>query len=174
MTIPDELTIAMVYRLLDEEGLYMGASSALNVVAAYELAKKLGPGRLIFCFKGHLYLFQSFIPLGKTIVTILCDGAYRYATRRHKHFLRSSRAHFYKGTRRACSPKSGSRQRAWRTLSQIIFKSTPFCHNSKPVLTLGSNGNENMEWHMMAFDELGNCARSYVHRRPDGSACDFE
>jgi cysteine synthase A len=35
----------MVYRLLDEEGLYLGASSALNVVAAQLLAKKLGPGK---------------------------------------------------------------------------------------------------------------------------------
>jgi len=61
MTIPDAQSIQMVYRLLHEEGLYLGASSALNVVAAYELAKKLGPG--------------------KTIVTILCDGAYRYQTR---------------------------------------------------------------------------------------------
>jgi len=47
MTIPDSLSIEMVYRLLDEEGLYMGASSALNVVAAYEMAKKLGPGEPI-------------------------------------------------------------------------------------------------------------------------------
>jgi len=34
----------MVYRLLDTEGLYLGASSALNVVAAVELAGKLGKG----------------------------------------------------------------------------------------------------------------------------------
>jgi len=61
MAISDSLSIEMVYRLLDEEGLYMGASSALNVVAAYQLAKEFGPG--------------------KTIVTILCDGAYRYQTR---------------------------------------------------------------------------------------------
>ncbi|KAF8331081.1 cysteine synthase [Cantharellus anzutake] len=61
MTIPDEKSIEMVYRLLDEEGLYVGASTALNVVAAYELARKLGPGR--------------------TVVTVLCDGAYRYQTR---------------------------------------------------------------------------------------------
>jgi len=59
--ISDEKSIAMVYRLLDEEGLYMGASSALNVVAAYEMAKILGPG--------------------KNVATILCDGAYRYADR---------------------------------------------------------------------------------------------
>ncbi|KJY00621.1 cysteine synthase like protein [Zymoseptoria brevis] len=59
--IPDEKSIEMVYRCLDEEGLYLGASSCLNVAAARDLAEKLGPGH--------------------TIVTILCDGAYRYAER---------------------------------------------------------------------------------------------
>ncbi|KAL1857392.1 hypothetical protein VTK73DRAFT_8099 [Phialemonium thermophilum] len=59
--ISDEKSIEMVYRLLDEEGLYLGASSTLNVVAAKEVAEKLG--------KGH------------TVVTVLCDGAYRYADR---------------------------------------------------------------------------------------------
>lgn len=34
----------MLYQLLDTEGLYVGASSALNVVAAVELAQKLGKG----------------------------------------------------------------------------------------------------------------------------------
>jgi cysteine synthase A len=57
--IPDSKSIAMVYRLLHEEGIYVGASSALNVVAAVELAKRKGKG--------------------STIVTILCDGAYRQA-----------------------------------------------------------------------------------------------
>ena len=42
--IPDQKTIAMLYDLLDTEGLYLGASSALNVVAAVELAQQLGPG----------------------------------------------------------------------------------------------------------------------------------
>lgn len=51
----------MVFELLHEEGIYVGASSALNVCAARNLAKKLGPGH--------------------TIVTIICDGAYRYQTR---------------------------------------------------------------------------------------------
>ena len=59
--ISDEKSIEMVYRCLEEEGLYLGASSALNVVAAKEVAEKLG--------EGH------------TVVTILCDGAYRYADR---------------------------------------------------------------------------------------------
>lgn len=42
--IADAKSLAMVYDLLDTEGLYLGASSALNVVAAYELAQKLGAG----------------------------------------------------------------------------------------------------------------------------------
>ncbi|KAJ1893106.1 Cysteine synthase 1 [Kickxella alabastrina] len=61
LKIPDSDTIRMLYRLLDEEGIYLGASSALNVAAAYEMAKMMGPGN--------------------TIVTILCDGAYRYQSR---------------------------------------------------------------------------------------------
>ncbi|KAL6251820.1 Cysteine synthase 1 [Rhinocladiella similis] len=61
LNISDEKTIEMVYRCLDEEGLYLGASSALNVVAAKEVAEKLGPNH--------------------TVVTMLCDGAYRYADR---------------------------------------------------------------------------------------------
>ncbi|KAI1494733.1 tryptophan synthase beta subunit-like PLP-dependent enzyme [Biscogniauxia mediterranea] len=59
--VPDEESVAMVYRCLDEEGLYLGASSALNVVAARDVARRLGPGH--------------------TVVTVLCDGAYRYADR---------------------------------------------------------------------------------------------
>lgn len=48
MTIPDAESLEMVYDLLDSEGLYLGASSALNVVAAYKLAQKLGPGTYSF------------------------------------------------------------------------------------------------------------------------------
>lgn len=59
--VPDEQSIEMVYRCLDEEGLYLGASSCLNVAAARNVAQMLGPGH--------------------TVVTILCDGAYRYADR---------------------------------------------------------------------------------------------
>ena len=51
----------MLYRLLDEEGLFIGASSALNVVAAVKVAEMLGKG--------------------KTVATIICDGAYRYQSR---------------------------------------------------------------------------------------------
>jgi len=43
-TVPDSKSIEMVYDLLDSEGLYIGASSALNVVAAVELAQRLRQG----------------------------------------------------------------------------------------------------------------------------------
>ncbi|TPX62483.1 hypothetical protein SpCBS45565_g06988 [Spizellomyces sp. 'palustris'] len=59
--IPDAETIEMVYRLLDEEGIFIGASSALNVVAAAKMAQQLGPG--------------------KRIATMICDGAARYQSR---------------------------------------------------------------------------------------------
>lgn len=59
--IPDEETMSMFFRLLDEEGLFVGASAALNVVAAVKVAKKLGPGH--------------------TVATVLCDGAQRYYSR---------------------------------------------------------------------------------------------
>jgi cysteine synthase A len=59
--IEDQRTIQAVYRLLKDEGLYIGASSALNVVAAGDVARQLGPG--------------------KTIVTVVCDTAARYQTR---------------------------------------------------------------------------------------------
>ncbi|KAG8202369.1 hypothetical protein GWM34_02944, partial [Candida africana] len=59
--IPDEDSIAMVYRLLDEEGLYLGGTGALNVAAAVEVAKLL--------------------PEGSNVVTVLADLAHKYADR---------------------------------------------------------------------------------------------
>ena len=78
--IADEKSIAMVYDLLDTEGLYVGASSALNVVAAYELALQLGPGTWInFYVAGTMDLRGIY--KGKTITTVVADGAYRYQSR---------------------------------------------------------------------------------------------
>ncbi len=62
--------------MLDTEGIYIGASSALNVVAAEELAKQLGPGMYNVNQQS-----TSHAIIGKTIVTMLCDGAYRYQSR---------------------------------------------------------------------------------------------
>ncbi|KAI9104838.1 hypothetical protein DFS34DRAFT_589933 [Phlyctochytrium arcticum] len=59
--IPDEETIEMVFRLLHEEGIFVGASSALNVVAAVHVARQMKPG--------------------STITTMICDGAARYQSR---------------------------------------------------------------------------------------------
>jgi cysteine synthase A len=61
VSIADEKSIAMLYELLDTTGLYLGASSCLNVVAAVEMAQKLGKG--------------------SRVATILCDGAHRYQSR---------------------------------------------------------------------------------------------
>jgi cysteine synthase A len=56
--IEDRDWLPVLYRLIQEEGLCVGGSSALNVLGAMELARQLGPG--------------------KTIVTILADYANRY------------------------------------------------------------------------------------------------
>ncbi|KAL3872962.1 hypothetical protein ACJMK2_036130 [Sinanodonta woodiana] len=56
--IKDKDAVEMTFRLLHEEGLFVGASSGLNVFAAYQLARSMGPGH--------------------TIVTCLCDTGQRY------------------------------------------------------------------------------------------------
>ncbi len=59
--IEDTEVVHTVYRLLREEGLFVGSSSGVNVAAALTLAHELGPGH--------------------TIVTLLCDGGGRYYSR---------------------------------------------------------------------------------------------
>jgi len=58
LAIKDFDAVNMTFRLLHEEGFFVGASSGLNVVAAYQVAKEMGPGH--------------------TIVTALCDTGQRY------------------------------------------------------------------------------------------------
>lgn len=68
--IEDKDWLPVLYRLVQEEGLCIGGSSALNVLGAVQLAKQLGPG--------------------KTIVTILADYGNRYMSRLfNSEFLRS-------------------------------------------------------------------------------------
>jgi len=68
--VEDRDWLPVLYNLIQEEGLCVGGSSALNVLGAIELAKKLGPG--------------------KTIVTILADYANRYMGKLfNPDFLRS-------------------------------------------------------------------------------------
>jgi cysteine synthase len=63
--VADQDAVSMVYRLLREEGLYMGGSTGINVCAAVETAKKLGPGHTIvtlLCDRGSLYAQRLFNP----------------------------------------------------------------------------------------------------------------
>ncbi|NBD17353.1 MAG: cysteine synthase A [Cyanobacteria bacterium] len=59
--IDDPTCVKMIYQLLHKEGLFMGGSVGINVAAAYQLAKQMGPGQ--------------------TIVTVLCDSGTRYQSR---------------------------------------------------------------------------------------------
>ncbi|KAJ1492992.1 pyridoxal-5'-phosphate-dependent enzyme, beta subunit [Baffinella frigidus] len=59
--VKDHDAIRMVFRLLHEEGVFVGGSAGLNVCGAVEMARRLGPGH--------------------TIVTVLCDSGFRYGTK---------------------------------------------------------------------------------------------
>jgi cysteine synthase A len=59
--IEDAQTIRYVYRLLHEEGLFVGSTSGINVAAAVQVARDLGPGH--------------------TVVTVLCDSGANYLSR---------------------------------------------------------------------------------------------
>jgi len=62
----DDLTcVKMVYRLLREEGLFVGGSTGINVAAAVQVAQQLGPGHTIvtvLCDSGRLYFKRLFNP----------------------------------------------------------------------------------------------------------------
>jgi cysteine synthase A len=59
--IPDSEAVAIVFDLLEHEGLCMGGSTGINVAGAIRLAKQMGPGHVI--------------------VTVLCDYGTRYASK---------------------------------------------------------------------------------------------
>jgi cysteine synthase A len=59
--IEDAESVHFVYRLLNEEGLFLGSTSGINVAAAVRVARALGPGH--------------------RIVTVLCDGGAKYLSR---------------------------------------------------------------------------------------------
>ncbi|MCL7028600.1 hypothetical protein MKW94_024127 [Papaver nudicaule] len=61
--IDDTQCVTMVYRLLREEGLYVGGSSGINVAAAVWLARRMGPGHTIvtlLCDRGDIYRARLF------------------------------------------------------------------------------------------------------------------
>jgi len=59
--IDDQRALDTIYGLLWREGLFLGGSVGINVAAAVETARRLGPGH--------------------TIVTVLCDSGDRYRSR---------------------------------------------------------------------------------------------
>jgi cysteine synthase len=59
--VPDADTVSCVYRLLTEEGLFLGSTSGVNAAGALQVARELGPGH--------------------TVVTMLCDGGAKYQSR---------------------------------------------------------------------------------------------
>ncbi len=59
--VTDVECVRTVYQLLREEGLFLGSTSGVNVAAALQAARRLGPGH--------------------TIVTILCDTGAKYQSR---------------------------------------------------------------------------------------------
>ena len=68
--INDKEALEMIFKLLKEEGLFLGGSSGINVCGAIKMAEKLGPGH--------------------NIVTILCDSGQRYQSKIwNKSFLKS-------------------------------------------------------------------------------------
>jgi cysteine synthase A len=65
LRIDDQACVSMVYRLLREEGLFVGGSSGINVAAAVQLAREMGPGHRIvtlLCDRGSLYHARLFNP----------------------------------------------------------------------------------------------------------------
>jgi len=70
--VSDEESLPFVYDLLEDEGLCLGTSSAINVCGAIKLANEMGPGKII--------------------VTILCDVGTRYQSKLYNvPFLQSSK-----------------------------------------------------------------------------------
>ena len=104
--IPDADTIRMIYHLLDRDGLYVGASTALNVVAAKKLAEKLGKGsRVVTC----ACRFRRSRDKVRSLISPM-----------YSHRLSAPRR---TGTNRDCSPRSGSSQRSSSRRSPNTSKS---------------------------------------------------
>ena len=59
--IPDQEALTIVYQLLQEEGLFLGLSSGINIAGAVRRARECGPGQ--------------------TIVTLLCDSGHKYQSK---------------------------------------------------------------------------------------------
>jgi cysteine synthase A len=63
--VTDKRAVAMVYRLLREEGLFVGGSTGINVAGAVDTARSLGPGHTVVTVladRGSLYFKRLFNP----------------------------------------------------------------------------------------------------------------
>jgi cysteine synthase A len=63
--VPDAESVACVYRLLREEGLFLSSTSGVNVAGAIRVARQLGPGHMVvtvLCDSGSKYLSRLFNP----------------------------------------------------------------------------------------------------------------
>jgi len=68
--INDKEALSILQKVLREDGLFMGGSVGINLAAAYQIAKQLGPGH--------------------TIVTVLCDTGTKYQSKIYNpEFLKS-------------------------------------------------------------------------------------
>ncbi|GAU94247.1 hypothetical protein RvY_06058 [Ramazzottius varieornatus] len=86
VAIPDNLVMQHTFRLLNDEGFYCGASSGLNVAAAVEVAKLMGPGKTIvscLCDTGHKYFKRLFNKLAMEEAGLL-----QFVPEDHRKFLR--------------------------------------------------------------------------------------
>jgi cysteine synthase A len=66
VSVDDATCVGSVYRLLREEGLFVGGSSGINVAAAVHIARELGPGHTVvtvLCDRGGLYAQRLFNPV---------------------------------------------------------------------------------------------------------------
>ena len=59
--VNDQTMVEMVYRMLRQDGWFFGSSTGINLAAAVEIARQMGPGH--------------------TIVTMLCDDGSKYRSR---------------------------------------------------------------------------------------------
>ena len=68
--VTDDEALPIIFDLIKEEGLVLGGSSGINIAAAIQVARMMGPGH--------------------TVVTILCDGGARYQSKLfNPEFLKS-------------------------------------------------------------------------------------
>jgi cysteine synthase A len=87
--VEDTETVRYVYRLLNEEGLFLGSTSGINVAASVRVARELGPGH--------------------TIVTVLCDGGANYQARLfNREWLEEKGLAAAAGTRAPTPPALGA------------------------------------------------------------------